>query len=445
MNKYKIFFRIICISLLFSGSHVVAQAIGDYDGDGTSDISVAISYSNGTSAYLTRLTSGATPKFWSWNRKADAFAPGMFWGNRITYPAIVEIEDQGTPLRWTFKTPSNTDHTLYYGLPGDTIPNHGPDFDGDGISEVYVVRADQPDGQLSWYIASSRYKQIYRIAWGLRGDLVYGADMNGNGKAEMVVLRPSTFEWFAREFDSPTFSQVQWGLQGDIPIIPYDLNRDGRAEHIISRVEGASQFAYIRNANGSFEKRALGQATSLPMTGQFGSTRGFAWNQRDTGWFANHRPDLSLNLFRFGIPENVVVRPDGSAVSPNDSGRVSAGAGSTNQTFQSCTSPRFPDGKNGFLWKPEREGGWTRGDATFLVPLNRNGALSSSVEIYGSNGQLVHRPKLRYHFGHGVRTAWDMDVKNSVLNRSAPLRVRTIFEDGSCEDRVVPNASRRYD
>lgn len=448
LNLSSIFSFLFVLSMASSAQ---SQAIGDYDGDGTSDISVAITYSNGTSAYLTRLTNGATPKFWSWNRRADAFAAGMFWGNRITYPAIVELEDQGLPLRWTFKTPSNTDHTLYYGLPGDRIANHGPDFDGDGISEVYVVRPDQADGQLSWYIASSRYKQIYRISWGLRNDLVFAADTNGNGKAEMIALRPSTFEWFAREFDSNSHTNVQWGLPGDIPILPYDLNRDGRAEYIISRVEGGAQFAYIKFSNGGFEKRALGQATSLPMVGQFGPNRGFAWNQRDTGWFANHKADLSLNLFRFGIPENIVVRPDGTAIGPNDSGKVSAqSAYSPEQNRNSpvqgaCTSPKFPDGRNGYLWKPHREGGWTRGDATFLVPLNRDGALSSSVEIYGKNGELVHKPKLRYHFGHGVRSAWDMDVKNSVLNRSAPLRVRTIYEDGSCHDISVPNASRRYD
>ena len=429
------------------------STMGDYDGDGTSDVSVGITYSNGTTAYATRFSNGATPKFWSWNLKADAYAPGKYFGNGITYPAIVVIENLSSPLKWSFKKPDGGDLTLQYGLPGDIITNHGPDFDGDGISEVYVVRDDRVDGQKSWYIASSKFKQIYQVAWGIEGDIVFAADMNGNGKAEMIAFRPSTYEWFSREYDNTTVAQVQWGLSGDIPLIPYDLNRDGKADYIISRVEGSSQFAYIRYSAGGFEKRALGQATSLPMTGQFESHRGFAWDQRDTGWFAYHKPNLSLVGFRFGIPENTVIRPDGSVVLPKDSGRVYANYSSTPilgdpsvpVTPGVCTSPKFPDGKGKALWKPFKHGGSSSGDATFLIPPTKDYALSTSVTIYGKNGDVVHKSKLRYHYGPGARSVWDMGVRNSVLNKSAPLTVRTIYSDGTCENRIVGNASNRYD
>ncbi|HMP47407.1 MAG TPA: VCBS repeat-containing protein [Oligoflexia bacterium] len=440
--------------LLLVSTNINAQPVlGDYDGDGSSDMSVGlVDRSRNYTAYLTRLSSGAPPLFWEWGIAADAYAPGKYFGDGKAYPAIVHVVSASLPLHWFFKRPDRSDQFILYGLPGDTVPNHGHDFDGDGISDIYVVRDGTPSrfpGFRIWYIALSSTGGILETVFGMAGDRVYAADMNGDGRAEMVALRPTTYQWFSKNVSSDAITTVQWGLPGDIPLVPQDMNNDGQSDYIISRREGAGQVAYIRYGQNNSATIPLGQTTSIPLVGRFKGANNFAWHQRDTGWAAIRSANGSLEFLQHGISTNAVIRPDGSVIQPNEDGRFpaasSGGGGGTPPPSGSCTRPNFPDGRGGALWKPDREGGFARGgEATFLIPA-RNGSLSNSAILLDSGGNTVHNMVLRYHYGNGNRTVWDATVSNSQLATRAPLTMRVTFSNGSCEDRSIPNPHSRYD
>jgi hypothetical protein len=441
--------------------HVHAQAVGDYDGDGTSDMSLAlVDRSRNYTAYLTR-RSGApsTPLFWEFNAAADAFAPGSYFGDGKIYPAIVRVIAVGQPLLWNFKRPDGSELNLQYGLPGDTIPNHGPDFDGDGISDIYVVRDGTPTDFLGfkiWYIALSSTATVHRTVFGMSGDRVFAADVNGNGRAEMVALRPSTYEWFSADISATDVSQIhaqQWGLPGDIPLLPQDINGDGKPDYIISRREDGMQVAYIRFSNGTFEKRPLGFADSIPMVGRFDAQRSqadFAWQQRDTGWAASRNADTTLNLFLHGIAANAIIRPDGTVVQPNEDGRFPGGSvaqpsqpqqpgtpsGAPGCTPSPGTKDRFRG--NGDLWKPVSE---SNGNVVILLPGSYS---SATVDVLDRNGNVISNPARSRCCPNGGRMHWWMNRSASFMSQHAPVTARVRRGDIT-ECRVVPDPRRRYE
>ena len=98
-------------SLILLGTSINAFAVpGDYDADGKSDLSVAlVDRSAGTTAWLTRLTNGATPLCWTFSKAADALTAGRFYvGDAKFYPAIVLLTSTCVPLGGSVKTPNNS-------------------------------------------------------------------------------------------------------------------------------------------------------------------------------------------------------------------------------------------------------------------------------------------------------------------------------------------------
>lgn len=468
MKKFSqfLFLPLLLSTLLPLSASAQSPVIGDYDGDGTSDMSVAlVDRSLNTTAYLTRLSNGASPLFWTWpGVAADAFASGRYFGDGKTYPAIVKVNSSETPLQWNFKRPDNTDLSLLYGFPGDSIPNHGPDFDGDGVSDIYVVKNGTPDffpGFKVWYIALSGRPapNVVRRVFGLTDDIVFGADINGDGADELVALRPSTYVWYSASvfatgipdvIDNNQIAAVQWGLPGDIPLTPQDLNNDGHADYIISRRIGINQFAYVRYGSNTASVVPIGQATSIPMVGKFIANHvpKFAWHQRDTGFAAIRNSKDNLNIFRHGIPTNVIVRPDGTVVQPDDEGIVPRVASAPSApeappaSVAGCAAS--PGTKNAFrgdgdLWKPHSE---STGKVVVLLPRSYNGA---SLVVLGRNGNEVARAERTHCCQHnGGRMHWWLSRDRNQLRAHAPLTVR-VQRGATTECRVVPDPTRRYE
>jgi hypothetical protein len=452
--------KIPFLSLLLSLTFLLpislhAQAIGDYDGDGTSDLSLAlVDRARNYTAYLTRRTGAPNaPLFWEWNVAADALAPGKYFGDGKTYPALVRVTSIQEPLSWHFKRPDGSDFSLRYGFPGDNIPNHGPDFDGDGISDLYVVR----DGSSSffpgfkvWYVALSSTGTIYQTVFGMTSDRVFAGDTNGDGKAEMIALRPDTYTWFSASLFASDVSQIaaqQWGLPGDYPLLPQDLNGDGKPDYIISRREGGAQFAYIRYSNESIEKRELGQATSVPLVGKFASQGNpdFAWQQRDTGWAAIRNSSANLNLIRHGIATNAIIRPDGTIVQPNEDGRLPGSSVGPSQPDTPSGAPGCspsPGTKTQFrgdgdLWKAHSE---STGRVVILLPSSYT---SARVELLSKDGNVISNPERTRCCPNGGRMHFWMNRSAGQLSQHAPITAR-VTRGSTTECRVVPDPRRDY-
>lgn len=388
---------------------------GDYDADGKADLSVALASKNsstntGATAWLTRLSSGANPLFWTWNIPADAYVSGRFFvGDSRYYPGIVWVRSSSLPLEWYIKNPSNQDVSLKFGLPGDSITNLG-DWDGDGRDDISVVRVGVGD-RLFWYVALSGSAQVQVYEWGVKGDKPGLSDVDGDGIAELVVLRPGTYVWYIRKPDGTIVNPegTQWGLNGDIPLLPTDLDGDHLADFIIVRKEGTLQTAYVKYGNGSTTTIPLGFSTAVPQVGNFTGTPGFAWSQRDTGWVAIQNANASLELLRFGIPQNAIIRADGTAVQPSETGTFPAtttggggdSGGGDSGGAASCTQTL----SSGWLLKPaSQDSGGTR-EGKPMILYSRNLPRSSCLNVLATNGTIIGKygkfSSERFYSGYG--------------------------------------------
>jgi hypothetical protein len=87
--------------------------------------------------------------------------------------------------------------------------------------------------------------------------------VDGDGRADLVVYRPSTGQWFALDPLTGVNSVRQWGLPGDVAV-PHDFDGDGVADLAIYRT--ASGEWYVRlSSTGSVMVLQWGLPSDKPL------------------------------------------------------------------------------------------------------------------------------------------------------------------------------------
>jgi hypothetical protein len=99
-----------------------------------------------------------------------------------------------------------------YGTSNDQ--SHCVDSDGDGKANM-IMRWFK---QSKWWYKDGVSDGVHLgIQWGLpRDTTLLGGDFNGDGNDDITVVRPESFMWYHKHKESDTFTQVQWGLPGDL-------------------------------------------------------------------------------------------------------------------------------------------------------------------------------------------------------------------------------------
>jgi len=145
---------------------LASRAIFDFDGDGTSDLSI-YRPSTGTWWYAAS-SEGGTHRAIRWGLPTDQVAAGDFDGDGKTDPAVFRNGD------WYILASTEGKMAFHFGLAGD-IPQVG-DYDGDG-------RADLCVGQ------NSAETKLYHNETARPGLRVRLSGANGNASAAGAVLR----------------------------------------------------------------------------------------------------------------------------------------------------------------------------------------------------------------------------------------------------------------
>lgn len=384
---------VVClVSSVFT--NVALSAPSDYDGDGRADIGLAlVNRQNSTTTWLARLSSGAPAKLYTFGLPGDALVVGRYYkGDEKWYPGIVFVRDITRPLEWYIKNRNGKSVFVPFGIPGDTIPNQN-DVDCDGITDFVVVRNGATPGALRrWYVAlSGDGGRVVRTDFGLSGDKVFTADLDGDNCRELVALRPSTFVWYGKKLFSTKISQVQWGLPqtGDIPLLPQDINGDGKPDYMISRPSGSKQNVFVRFSSSSSTTIPLGTASTIPLVGHILGAKGhkgkgFAFWDRRAGILGIRNQNASVQTTAFGIPSNALIRPDGTVIQPNDTGRVGGNTGPITGGVRCDKNIDTTDGHGkGFTNNPDNSRG------TLKIILERNTYTNKTRAVAAfHNGEL---------------------------------------------------------
>jgi subtilisin-like proprotein convertase family protein len=219
---------------------------GDFDGDGIADAAVYRPESDrqpGASEWLI-LGSRTGPRSVLFGGPGlDLPAVGDYDGDGITDIAVFRPESDLLPgaAEW-FILPSSSGQAFrvtFGGSGGLDVPAVG-DFDGDGRSDIAVFRpsSDLVLGASQWFILPSGPNDLsfsqklggYPILFGEAGvDQPVPGDYDGDGRSDIATYRPSTSEWFFLRSSLPLEQagmSVLFGTPGDIPA-PADYDGDG--------------------------------------------------------------------------------------------------------------------------------------------------------------------------------------------------------------------------
>jgi uncharacterized delta-60 repeat protein len=113
----------------------------------------------------------------------------------------------------------------------NTLPNRTPfDYDGDGRADVSVLRASAN----TWYQLYSFNPSIGIVSFGSSGDIAAPADYDGDGRTDIGIYRRSTRQWWYLATSTDTIITVfhQDGVSDSIPR-PSDVDGDGKVDLVL--------------------------------------------------------------------------------------------------------------------------------------------------------------------------------------------------------------------
>lgn len=130
------------------------------------------------------------------------------------------------------------------------------DVDGDGRDEMIIWRPGTTSVNGRFYARNLEWRYLGNRAWGAGrlGDVPMAGDLDGDGVDELVIFRPSTGKWYPIHLDGtrPLATVTHGGLNGqgiNWPLI-LDADGDGADDVVLRRVYDNKQYLYARNSAG---------------------------------------------------------------------------------------------------------------------------------------------------------------------------------------------------
>jgi hypothetical protein len=135
------------------------------------------------------------------------------------------------------------------------------DVDGDGKADFGVFRPSSG----FWYMLPSGTPGTYTsVLWGLNTDIAVAGDYDGDGRMDYAVWRPSSGIWYILPSDSPgTYLGIGWGMDGDYPV-PADYDGDGKTDIAVWRSSNGVYYTLSSKSPGTYTSTQWGMAGDVP-------------------------------------------------------------------------------------------------------------------------------------------------------------------------------------
>jgi len=270
--------------------------VGDYDGDGKADLAIFRPGSARPEGHqefnLFRYIRSSDSKVVSVDFGFAGAVPlrGDFDGDGTDdlayfYPS----EGNGVPNTVAYRGSTAGQKSVHIGISGDIPVPH--DYDGDGATDVAVVR--KTGNTSTWVIIESSDLTFRKLIWGLSSDLPVPGDYDGDGAADIAGYRAglwnilqssggSSETGFGRMSTAPVF----YGGRKDLPV-PTDLDGDGKSDVTVYRPSTGAVYTNLSSGgNASLD-------TGLE------ADRAFAWNEELLGGSTVITYSYSRGTWRF--------------------------------------------------------------------------------------------------------------------------------------------------
>ncbi len=245
----------------------VARAQFDFDGDGSSDVSV-FRPSNGV--WYESLSSNGAFSPVPWGQSGDIIAPADYDADNKTDVAVFR---PASGIWYILRSSDQTLQSAQFGAAGDVpVPN---DFDGDGSADLGIFRPSNGN----WYQIRSLGGQFFNQQFGQAGDIPLMGDFDGDGMGDIAVFRSGV--WYAVRSSDGSALISQWGIETDRPV-PADYDGDGTTDLAVYR----DGLWYITGSTSGFVSYAWGIAADKPVAGDHdGDGRADVGVYRDGAWY----------------------------------------------------------------------------------------------------------------------------------------------------------------
>jgi len=140
---------------------------------------------------------------------------------------------------------------------------HTGDFDGDGVTDSTVFRPASG----TWFTLLSGSNTFTQENFGSNGDIPVDGDFDGDQRADLGIFRPSNGEWYFKRSSNGSVLGAQFGQPGDKPVVG-DYDKDGKSDIAFWRPSNGNFFVLRSSSNfATFFGYPFGQNGDIPVQG----------------------------------------------------------------------------------------------------------------------------------------------------------------------------------